>query len=104
VISRIELHPEALAEMEEAAAWYEARRPGLGLEFVAEIERLLARVADNPEAFSVWNASDPSRRAVCARFPYSVFFDLESARILVLAVAHARRRPGYWLGREGTGP
>jgi toxin ParE1/3/4 len=98
----VHVHPDALDEMEDAAAWYEAHRAGLGIEFVAEIEHLLARVADNPEGFPTWNSDDPSRRAIPHRFPYAVFFDVEPARVVVMAIAHSKRRPGYWVGRTSS--
>ena len=46
---RVDLHVEALEELEETAAWYEACRPGLGLEFTAEIERVMAAIAERPQ-------------------------------------------------------
>ncbi|MCB9760182.1 MAG: type II toxin-antitoxin system RelE/ParE family toxin [Alphaproteobacteria bacterium] len=90
--------PEALDELEEAAAWYEARRPGLGMEFLAEIERLNRLIRDHPEACPIWRVGYPYRRAVARRFPYVLFYLVED-RVVVMAVAHARREPGYWLGR-----
>ena len=47
----VDVHADALDELEEAAAWYEARRAGLGFEFAAEIERVVASVAERPLAF-----------------------------------------------------
>lgn len=95
----VEVHAAALDELEEAAAWYEARRPGLGLAFVAEIEQVIAAVADHPLAFPQWKPEDPARRALTRRFPYAVFFDLEHHRVVVMAIAHTSRRPGYWAER-----
>lgn len=96
----VDLHADALREMEDASAWYEGQRSGLGFEFVADVERVLARVAEAPGSFPAWRRDDSAKKAVCARFPYVLLFDVESQRVLVLAVAHGRRRPGYWLARR----
>lgn len=90
---------EAVEEFSEGAVWYEQRLAGLGLEFTAEIGHLIARIAETPLEFPQWVADDPVRRALSRRFPYAVFFDIEPERIVVVAIAHTSRRPGYWLRR-----
>ena len=98
----VDVHADALDEFEEAAAWYEARRPGLGFAFVTEIEQLTASIAERPMAFPQWKSEDPVRRVGARRFPYAVFYDVEPERVVVLAIAHSSRRPGYWGGRIGA--
>lgn len=90
---------EALDEMEEAAAWYEARRPGLGLEFLAEIDRVTSAVNARPESFPVWKRGFPYRRALAHRFPYAIFFEIDQDLVVISAISHTSRRPGYWLDR-----
>ena len=86
----------ARREFDEAALWYEARQPGLGVQFVLEINRAVYLAVENPERFP----SCTDIRCVRARrFPYSVFFRTESRRIVVLSVFHARRDPGVWRQR-----
>lgn len=85
-------------EFEEAALWYEERRPGLGLEFAGEINRAISLMAGNPERFPIMHRDVRCVRA--RRFPYSVFFRIESRRIVVLAVFHARRDPSVWKQRK----
>jgi toxin ParE1/3/4 len=84
-------------EFIEAARWYEARRRNLGFEFVAEIERCVALVMENPLAHAV--VRNGIRRIVAERFPYSIFFRSEPTRIVVLAVFHFRRNPSIWQRR-----
>ena len=91
------LRRAARREFDDAAVWYEERRIGLGAEFTAEIERALGLVADNPERFPVMHRDVRCVRA--RRFPYSVFFRVETTRIVVLAVFHARRNPIIWQRR-----
>ena len=79
--------------------WYEERRPGLGVEFLGAVQAVLTRVATDPEQFPVWMNNHRFRRASVDRFPYSLFFHTLEAVPVVVAVAHASRRPGYWLVR-----
>ena len=96
---RLDVRREALDELEEAAAWYEAHRPGLGLEFFAELERIIATVGERPHSFPSWSEGYPYHRATSPRFPYVVYIEKYDERVVVSAVAHTSRRPGYWLGR-----
>ena len=100
---RLELHPEAQAELRRAALWYEERRPGLGDEFISEISASLERVRNAPESYSAWpgtRAEGPViRKATIHRFPYVIAFEEHEQHVLVLALAHTRRRPLYWLTR-----
>ena len=104
-MSAVRLSPEAVAELAEAAQWYAARRPGLEVEFLTEVERVLPLIENSPTAFPRLldlPADLVVRRALLPRFPYAiVFMDLD-AETRVLAVAHARRRPRYWLNRVET--
>ncbi|WP_437331152.1 type II toxin-antitoxin system RelE/ParE family toxin [Sorangium sp. So ce381] len=88
---------DAQAELEEAASWYESRRPGLGVEFVTAIEVALDAIAEAPESWPRWQAGYPYRKYVLRRFPFVVFFTAEGAGIQIVAFAHAKRRPGYWM-------
>lgn len=100
---RVELHPEARAELRAAAIWYDERREGLGDEMIAEVSSLLDKIAESPLLFQTWPgtsaAPTPIRRAVVDRFPYVIAFELHADHALVLAIAHAKRRPLYWLKR-----
>lgn len=95
------LRPDAEAELLAAWAWYEAQRSGLGDEFVACVEAALAIAARAPNAYPL--IVGEVRRALVRRFPYGIFYMLESETVVVLAVAHARREPGYWRARLGEG-
>lgn len=87
----------ARAEFIEAAAWYESQRAGLGVEFIAEIERCLDAAAERPTAYAA--VDKDVRRVVANRFPFSVYFRAEGRRIVVLAVFHGRRNPVIWQHR-----
>jgi plasmid stabilization system protein ParE len=100
---RLELHPEARAELRSAALWYDERRSGLGDEFITEVTATLDRIGGTPESYPVWprtRAAGPLiRKATIQRFPYVIAFEKHEQHVLVLAVAHAKRRPLYWLMR-----
>ena len=97
---RLLVHRDAEAEVEDAAIWYEARRAGLGLEFMAAIDRAFADIVQAPQRFARWKPRLSWRRHVLRRFPYVVFFDGDEDCVLIMAVAHGRRRPGYWVSRR----
>jgi toxin ParE1/3/4 len=100
---RLELHPEARAELRRAALWYDERRPGLGDEFIAEVSAALDRIGNAPESYPAWPATRARnpliRKTTVQRFPYVIAFEKHERHLLVLAVAHAKRRPLYWLTR-----
>jgi plasmid stabilization system protein ParE len=91
-------HPEADAELESASLFYESRMVGLGKSFAAEIERTILFIREFPNAGSLVGGS--SRRTSVARFPYSVVYRFDEASIVIIAVAHQRRRPSYWRRRR----
>jgi plasmid stabilization system protein ParE len=91
-------HPDAAAEFEDASLFYESRMVGLGNSFAAEVERTISLVQEFPEAGSPVGPN--WRRVVIARFPYSIVYRQDSDAIVIVAVAHQRRRPGYWRKRK----
>jgi plasmid stabilization system protein ParE len=88
---------QARSEYDEAGDWYGQERAGLGSEFLDEIERLLQRVASNPEQFPILYRD--VRKAVARRFPYCVYFRERNQHIVVLAVFHSARNPAVWQQR-----
>jgi plasmid stabilization system protein ParE len=100
---RLELHPEARAELRSAALWYDERRSGLGDEFIAEVWAALDRIGNATESYPAWPgtrpADPPIRKATIQRYPYLIAFEKHEQHVLILAVAHAKRRPLYWLTR-----
>jgi toxin ParE1/3/4 len=96
---QLRLHPAAAAEIEAAFAWYAERsRPAADL-FVAALELALRRIGEAPERWPRLRGS--VRRYVVPRFPFSVVYQVQPEVIYVVAVAHHRRRPGFWTSRQG---
>ena len=93
-------HPEADAEYTRAVQYYGAIRPELGSRLYDEIERLIEEIRRQPERFFRFNP--PARRALARKFPYSVVYLELPDRIWIVAVMHAKQRPGYWRERLGA--
>ena len=97
---------EAVGELEEAAAWYEQQRSGLGGEFLEAVDDALAFIARWPDAGTPVPDVPPDlpvRRAPVRRFPYHVVYLEMTDAIRILAFAHDRRLPGYWHTRAPSG-
>ena len=91
----------AQQELLEAIDWYETRRPGLGVEFLGVVDLALREIGRTPGRYPAWSENRRYRRLVIDRFPYLVFFHVPGHGPEVVAIAHARRSPGYWLRRIG---
>ena len=93
----VTFHRAVSEEFIKASAWYESRRVGLAIEFIAEIDRCLTLASEQHLQFAV--VREDIRRVVTNRFPYSVYFRAEKHRIVVLAVFHGSRDPTIWQAR-----
>ena len=91
-------HPAASDELEKAADDYEDEQLGLGRRFRIEFEQALERIKRNPLAYAI--EIDQFRACAVHRFPYTAFYADFEDHIWLAAVAHQRRRPGYWLRRK----
>lgn len=98
MLKPIEFHPKARRDFDEAVDWYAGRSQKAALGFVAAIDDVLERIAADPERFPV--AISNCRSCSLLRFPFQVVFRIEANRLLLVAVAHAKRRPGYWSRRR----
>ena len=101
---RVVLHAGAVADLTAAGDWYESQVRGLGLDLADEVQRSLDVIAESPSTWPLWPGVPEGlnvRRFLLTGFPFAIAYALEGDRIVVLAVAHLRRRPGYWMGRTG---
>jgi toxin ParE1/3/4 len=90
-------HPEALAEYQAATLYYAARDPALARRFVEAVEDAIRRILEAPAAWRVLD--DDVRRCLTRVFPYGVLYTIEPDFILIVAVMHSSREPGYWKQR-----
>ena len=90
-------HPDAIAEYEGAARYYADRKAALELRSIECVESAVRSVADAPTRWALFE--DDVRRCLVHVFPYAVLYTIEADYILILAIMHCSREPGYWRGR-----
>lgn len=95
-------HPQARDEFLRAIDYYEDCAAGLGIDFATEVHDTIQRIVDFPDAWP--ELKEGIRRCMAGRFPFGVIYTAEDDDILVLAVMHLHKRPGYWAGRAGQRP
>lgn len=98
---RVRYLAEALAEYQAAAVWYGERNSDASEAFADAIERAEAVICEVPRAWPPWpGARAGVHRYLVTGFPYSIAYELHDEDVVILAVAHQHRRPGYWFARE----
>jgi plasmid stabilization system protein ParE len=99
---------EAIVEIEHEAHYYLSNGgPAIRDAFLDDLTRTLSRIVDTPQSFATWPKRPGVRRALLDRFPFAVGYVVDAASDeppLVVAVAHCRRRPGYWKKRRRRRP
>ncbi len=95
----IRLLDVAQQELDEAVEYYNVESPGLGDQFLLEGLAAFERIRQFPKAWHPY--TDDTRRYQMRRFPYGIVYQILESEILIVAVAHMHRRPGYWLDRIG---
>ena len=93
-----EFHPEAVREAWEAHHWYAERNPRAAASFLDELDHAQEQVETHPDRWPTHLHG--TRRYRLRRFPYLLVYHATPKRIVVLAVAHSKRRPGYWKMRQ----
>ena len=84
-------------EMLEASVYYEWQARGLGRDFLAEVQRTVDSIAENPPVGRIVRL--PIRRRLMRRFPFGILYRIDPHEIVIIAVMHLRRRPGYRVAR-----
>ena len=97
-MKQVFFHPEASAEIRATVEFYESRLGGLGLKFLSALEGGSERISAFLESGSPLN--EGLRKLIVIGFPYSIIYREMEDHILLLAVAHHHRRPGYWERRS----
>jgi len=97
---RVEVHPDALIEADAALTWYAERSTRAPGAFLAEIQQAIASIAEAPRRWPILEGD--CRKFSLFRFPYLIVYREKTADLIqVVAVAHGRRKPGYWRDRIG---
>src|SRR2546423_1339085 len=95
---RIDSDPRADSDVEAAFAWYEQQRPGLGDEFLDDLQAAYTRIVDGPLRYQVLRGD--VRYCLLRRFPYAVYFTVNGEVISIFAVVHSRRDQSEWQRRQ----
>lgn len=94
---KLRLLAPAVAELNDAVAWYAGQIPGLDQRFLDDVQLARKRIVEHPHA---WHPlGDGVRRFRLERFPYGLFYIVEGDEIVLLAIAHLHREPAYWRSR-----
>jgi plasmid stabilization system protein ParE len=93
----VEFHPLAADEVQAAERWYRERNDTASGRFQRELDVAIERISERPEAGSPYLSN--TRRVLLRRYPFFVVYRVRGADLEIVAVAHARRRPGYWQER-----
>ena len=83
--------------MTEAALFYDENVSGLGTDFIDDVQRAVDRLRNYPTLGRV--VTGDLRRILLSRFPFCIIYSIEPEGLLIVAVAHQYRRPGYWRER-----
>jgi plasmid stabilization system protein ParE len=95
----VRLHPAARQELIDAADWYAAQAgQRVAHDFVADYDEAHSRLVENPRIGAL--GTTQTRMLMLRRFPFVLVYRLVADHLLIVAVAHRRRRPGYWRKRE----
>jgi toxin ParE1/3/4 len=70
---------------------------GLGLEFLLEVKSAESKIQKHPDTWQ--NYEEGTKRFLLKKFPYAIIYLISEDRIQIIAVAHCKRKPGYWKSR-----
>ncbi|MDI3318206.1 type II toxin-antitoxin system RelE/ParE family toxin [Pinibacter soli] len=87
----LELQAEAVIDIQDAFEWYEEQKRGLGFELLDEIEAGFEKICESPFHYSSINES--FRRFKIKRFPYLIIYEIETFKVIVIAVRHSSKKP-----------
>jgi plasmid stabilization system protein ParE len=96
----LRIHRLAVAEIDHEVDYYESCSAGLGTELEDEIDAVLETILQFPHAAPQWRDRADRRVAVLDRFPFTLVYQVKEDEIVIVALAHTSRRPGYWSRRR----
>ena len=96
-----QFHPDAEREFLLAIDYYEHCEPDLGYEFALEVYSTIQNILQYPLAWPIMDRK--IRRCQTSRFPFGVIYSYQRSRVIILAVMHLHREPGYWKSRIPAG-
>jgi toxin ParE1/3/4 len=99
-VKLVEFLPDAKIELREHALWYDERVEGLGDRLHEAVSNAAAIISDHPEIGAPHILG--TRKWRVKVFPFNLIYLNEPERLIIVAVAHGAREPGYWRKRITT--
>lgn len=96
-MDKIIIHDDAQAEYVESYSWYHERGSHIAEAFEHEVEHALKTLQEFPDRWPLYRS--PWRRILLRRFPFGIIYGIRDNKIVVIAIMHTRKRPGYWKNR-----
>jgi plasmid stabilization system protein ParE len=93
----IDFLPGSKEDFDQSFNWYASKSSGVAERFTNAINDALAEIANDPERFA--KIDDCHRERLVRKFPFRIIYRILKSNVLIVAVAHAKRRPDYWLSR-----
>jgi plasmid stabilization system protein ParE len=97
MVAELIMAPEAEQDLDEAYAWYEKQRAGLGGDFLDRVDACLNAICRTPLAHQVVHAD--FRRTMVRRFPYAIYYEFADAKVIVYGIVHTSKDPDKWRQR-----
>lgn len=95
---RVKFHPEARIDLKEGRAFYRTRSPLAAVAFSQEIDTAISRIRESPLRYP--EGENGTRELILPwRFPYTLVYRITERVIVIVAVAHQSKHPGYWRHR-----
>ena len=95
---RIDFHPEATAELDASTDWYAEHGAAAARNFLVAVDIAITSITQDPVRF--FRVDERHQACSVVKFPFQIVYRHESNRIVIIAIAHAKRRPGYWRDRK----
>jgi len=96
-MNSVRFDPDARSEFLSAVQYYEDCQKGLGHRFRSVVENAVGRITEAPLQYRTLRS--PFRRFLLPKFPYAIIYSIEPDHIRIIAVAHTKRKPGFWYDR-----
>lgn len=94
----LRFHPAAVEEIQDAYDFYFDKDPVVAADFLAQVDQGIEAVSGTPLRFPKF--AHGTRRKLFRKFPHQLIYIIREQEILILAVAHPRKKPNYWAGRR----
>ena len=98
---RFVIRPGVELDIRDGADWYESKvDKALARRFLRAVEQAFVKVMEHPETWPRWEIDPSYQKFLMKHFPFIIFYRVTASQVRVVAVAHAKKKPGYWKQRD----